>query len=55
MLDGLRAARKTVNTRNTDGVFAKAERANHVVVPAGSFRRVDDITTLARVLFVPPA
>lgn len=55
MLDDLRPARKTVNTRNTDGVFAKAERANHVIVPAGSFRHVGDIATLARVLFVPAA
>ncbi len=53
VLDELRPARKVYNTRNREGVFAKAERANHVVVPARSFRRINDVVTLARVLFIP--
>jgi hypothetical protein len=50
-LEGLRAARKSFNTRRASGAFGKAERANHLQIPHSKFVGPLDIVGLAKRLF----
>lgn len=50
-LEGLRAAKKSFNTRSASGEFGKAERPNHVQIPQSRFAASMDIISLAKRLF----
>lgn len=54
-LRDLKAARKTINVRGRDGIFAKPERTHHVEVPSSYFETLTGVDALASRLFgVPP-
>jgi hypothetical protein len=50
-LEGLKAAKKSFNTRLSPGEFGKAERANHVRIPQSKFSQSMDMIALAKRLF----
>jgi hypothetical protein len=54
-LRGLKAARKTINVRGRDGIFAKPERTHHVEVPPSYFEALSGVEALASRLFGVPA
>jgi len=47
-LDGLKPARKALNTRLRIGAFGKAERVNHLRIPHSHFSASLDVTDLGR-------
>lgn len=52
-LSGLKASRKTTNSKQDDGSFAKNDRPDHVKVPASRFRKGLDVDDLLTQLFGP--
>ena len=50
-IEGFPAAHKAINTRDAAGEFRKAEREQHVVIPAARFSRPMTIEDLAHALF----